>query len=105
MDKQARFNVGQLVRHSLFEYRGVIIDVDPAFMLSSEWYTLMAKSQPPKDAPWYHVLVHGTEHQTYVAERNLQACDVKTPIEHPALANYFTGFEKGRYILNKSQAN
>ncbi len=105
MGNQAIFSVGQLVKHSLFEYRGVVIDVDPTFMLSEEWYALMAKSQPPKDAPWYHVLVHGAEHETYVAEKNLQACDLEAPIDNPALGLYFKGFESGRYILNKSLTN
>jgi len=105
MGKKAIFNVGQLVRHSLFEYRGVIIDVDPEFMLSAEWYDLMAKSRPPKDAPWYRVLVHDAQHETYVAERNLEACDTEEPIDNPGIESYFSGFEDGKYILDKSHAN
>jgi len=105
MGKKAVFNVGQLVRHSLFEYRGAVIDVDPEFMLSEDWYDLMAKSQPPKDAPWYRVLVHGAQHETYVAERNLEACDTKEPIDNPGIESYFSGFEDGKYILDKSHAN
>jgi len=105
MANSAIYNLGQLVRHSLFEYRGAIIDVDPKFMLSEEWYELMAKSQPPKDEPWYRVLVHGAQHETYVAERNLEACDLEEPIINPGIDTYFSAFENGKYILNKSHAN
>jgi len=105
MTKQAVFCVGQQVKHALFEYRGVIIDVDPKFMLSEDWYDLMAKSRPPKEEPWYRVLVHSATHETYVAERNLEPCDLKEPINHPGIDNYFSAFENGRYILDKSHSN
>ena len=69
-DREARFQVGLLVRHKLFDYRGVVFDADATFQASEEWYETMARSRPPKDEPWYHVLVHDAEHTTYVAERN-----------------------------------
>ncbi len=72
MADEARFGVGQLVQHRLFGYRGVVADVDPSFQLSDEWYEEQARSRPPKDQPWYHVLVHDAEHATYVAQRNLE---------------------------------
>jgi len=73
MSETARFAVGDLVHHKLFGYRGVVVDVDARFMLSDEWYENVARSRPPKDNPWYHLLVHNATHNTYVAERNLQA--------------------------------
>ena len=94
----AEFNVGQLIEHKLFGYRGVIVGVDPTFSLSDEWYEQMARSRPPKDAPWYHVLVHGGDHTTYVAERNLVADPVAEPIEHPLLARLLGPYEDGRYL-------
>ena len=99
--RQARFAVGELVRHKLFDYRGVVFDVDSNFQLSEEWYERMARSRPPKDAPWYHVLVHGATHSTYVAERNLQADPDEDPVLHPMLAHFFTAFENGRYIRHQ----
>ena len=93
----ARFAVGELVRHRLFGYRGVVVDVDPVFQLSEEWYHVMARSRPPKDRPWYHVLVHDAVHSTYVAERNLDADDSGEPIRHPEVESTFTRFENGRY--------
>ena len=54
----AQFRPGQLIHHKLFDYRGVVVDVDPIFQGSEEWYQQMAQSRPPKAKPWYHVLVH-----------------------------------------------
>ena len=72
---KASFSVGEIIHHRRFDYRGVIADVDPVFQGTEEWYDAMATSHPPKDAPGYHVLVHGSDHMTYVAERNLEADD------------------------------
>lgn len=93
----AQFAVGQLVRHRLFNYRGVIVDVDATFQLSDEWYEEMARSRPPKDKPWYHVLVHDSDHATYVAERNLDLNTSGLPIRHPLLSRFFAAFQDGRY--------
>ena len=94
----AQFSVGDLVHHKLFDYRGVIVDVDPKFQLSEEWYETVARSMPPKDKPWYHVLVHNASHQTYVAEQNLEPDSMGGVIDHPLISQYFTRFSEGRYI-------
>ena len=96
---KAQFAVGQLVHHRLFDYRGVVIDVDPYFKGTEEWYDHMARSQPPKDRPWYHVLVDGADMRTYVAERNLEADTQGTAITHPALADHFDHFANGGYVI------
>ncbi len=93
----AKFSVGDLISHRLFGYRGVIIDVDPVFQGTEEWYEAMARSRPPKDRPWYHVLVHLASHSTYVAERNLEDDEDGGPIVHPAVDQVFGRFEGGRY--------
>ncbi len=98
---QPKFTIGQLVHHKKFDYRGVIVDVDPEFNGTEEWYELVAKSRPPKDAPWYHVLVHGAQHSTYVAERHLEPDETGEQIDHPALGEFFDRFENGRYVLRK----
>ena len=97
-DKAAKIAIGQIIEHQLFEYRGVVIDVDPVFSGSEEWYAAMARSRPPKDEPWYHVLVDGADHQTYVAERNLESDPTAAPMNHPEIDQYFDGFAKGRYL-------
>lgn len=93
-----RFNVGQLVHHRLFDYRGVIADVDPSFQGSEAWYERMARTRPPKDRPWYRVLVHNGEYETYVAERNLEPDALGEPIKHPLVETLFEGFRNGRYV-------
>lgn len=99
--RSAKFGIGLIVRHLLFDYRGVIFDVDPVFRGSEEWYETMARSRPPKDRPWYHVLVHDAVHTTYVAERNLVADESADPIRHPMLDSYFEGLQDGRYISRR----
>lgn len=93
----AHFSIGRLVSHRLFGYRGVVFDVDPEFRLSEEWYEQMARSRPPKDRPWYHVLVDGSDRVTYVAERNLAPDTVGDPVRHPLLSELFEAFEDGVY--------
>jgi heat shock protein HspQ len=94
----AKFAVGQLVHHRLFDYRGVILGIDPTFQLTEEWYRQVAKSQPPRDRPWYHVAVHDAQHQTYVAEQNLEPDSTGLPIDHPIVEHAFESFERGRYV-------
>ena len=98
---RAQFTVGDLVRHRLFDYRGVVVDVDPNFQSSEEWYEMVAKSRPPKDKPWYHVLVHQAVHSTYVAERNLEQDQSASPIHHPMLDEFFSKLENGRYVNDR----
>lgn len=93
----AQYGVGQLVHHRLFDYRGVVFDVDPDFQGTEDWYETMARSRPPRDEPWYHVLVHGAGHTTYVAERNLEPDEVGSPVSHPALDHLFDSFVDGAY--------
>ena len=99
----AQFTVGMIIRHRLFEYRGVIADVDAEFGMDDDWYERMAQSKPPKTEPWYHVLVDGSEQQTYVAERNLLLDDSLQPINHPRVKDYFQGLEDGRYRPRESR--
>ena len=97
---QPLFFIGQRVHHKKFDYRGVIIDVDAEFEGTEEWYQQVALSRPPKDKPWYHVLVHNSEQMTYVAERHLEQDSSGEAIDHPAVDMYFDGFENGVYHLN-----
>ena len=94
----AKFAPGQIISHRLFDYRGVIIGVDSCFEGEEEWYDQVAKSRPPKDQPWYHVLVDKAEHQTYVAEQNLELDDSPDPIQHPLIEMVFSQFDHGHYV-------
>ena len=94
-ESTCKFSIGQLIHHLLFDYRGVIVDVDATFQGTEEWYEHMAGSRPPKDEPWYHVLVDQAEHTTYVAERNLESDKRGDPIEHPLCDHFFSDFKTG----------
>ena len=95
--KQAKFSIGQCVHHKLFDYRGVIVDADPEFLGSDDWYADVAKSRPPRDEPWYRVLVHDALSETYVAERNLTGDASNEPVDHPLVEEFFDGFDQGMY--------
>lgn len=95
--RSAGFSIGQCIQHRRFDYRGVVYDVDPVFQGSEEWYAQMARSRPPKDKPWYHVLVHDASHTTYVAERNLEADLAPEPVKHPLIDAIFDEFVEGTY--------
>lgn len=93
-----RFHIGQPVHHRKFDYRGVVVDVDPVFSGTDEWYEQVARSRPPRDRPWYHVLVHGSAAATYVADRHLEPDLTGQPIEHPMIEAVFERFENGLYV-------
>ncbi len=98
----AKYSIGQIVDHQLFGYRGVVFDVDPCFSASDEWYETMARSRPPKDAPWYHVLVDNASHTTYVAERNLGPSAVLDPVRHPLVDELLGAYANGNYARPSS---
>ena len=97
-----KFKIGQVVHHQLFDYRGVIFGAHLAFKGSDSWYEQVAKSRPPKDQPWYRVLVHGSAQTTYVAERNLAIEEHPTAIEHPLMPLLFDELEGGAYTRTSS---
>lgn len=97
----AKHSIGGLVLHKLFGYRGVIVDIDPYFQLTDEWYETVARSRPPKNEPWYHVLVHQSTHSTYVAEQNLKTDSSGEKIDHPMTDLFFCELRDGCYINNE----
>ncbi len=98
MASAAGFYIGQIIEHRRFGYRGLVFGVDPDFQLSEAWYQNVARSRPPKDQPWYHVLVDGAGHSTYVAERHLAASADSSQISHPQLGQYFDRYNGERYF-------
>jgi len=96
----AKFSVGQVIHHKLFNYRGVIADVDPIFSGSDDWHERVATSRPPKDRPWYHILVDDGEHNTYVSESNLEEDWSNEAVDHPLVSELFADFVDGKYVIN-----
>jgi len=103
MTGQAKFSIGQIIQHKLFGYRGVIFEIDPVFMLSEEWYQKVARSRPPKEEPWYHVMVDNAIHATYVAQQNLETARNLEPIDHPDIDELLGDYGNGRYHINRQQ--
>ncbi len=100
----AKFFIGQIIQHKLFGYRGVIYTVDSEFSNSESWYDNVALSRPPKDSPWYHVLVDQSMITTYVAERNIASTNNTQQIEHPMLGHFFHRYDAVRYF-SKQKVN
>jgi heat shock protein HspQ len=99
MEQLAKFFVEQIIHHKKLDYRGAVFDVDATFQGSDEWYESVARSRPPKDRPWYHVLVDEAGHTTYVAERHLESEERGKPIEHPLIAELCGECSEGRYSM------
>ena len=81
--KQAKFCIGQVVIDPQFRFRGVIVDVDPEYMGTKEWYDENVPHRAPKNEPWYHLLVHNSEFRVYVAESTLALDNTNEPVHHP----------------------
>ena len=100
-ENSVKFTIGQIIHHKMFDYRGVVVDVDPEFSSTEEWYEKVALSKPPKDKPWYYVLVDGATHETYVAEKNLETDQSGKPIDHPLVSEFFNGIKDGIYVMRE----
>ena len=92
MDK-AKFEIGQIVKHRYFDFRGVIFDVDPEFDNTEEWYQSIPKDvRPKKDQPFYHILAESNEvtYEAYVSEQNLLIDNSSEPVKHPLIDEIFS---------------
>lgn len=98
----ARFGIGDVVRHRVFDFRGVVFDVDPVFANSEEWYqSIPEEIRPAKDQPFYHLLAENAENSyvAYVSQQNLLPDEVEGPVDHPAISGMFEDFDGCRYRL------
>ena len=103
----ARFAIGDVVRHRIFDFRGVIFDVDPEFANSEEWYDAIPEAiRPSKDQPFYHLLAENAEstYVAYVSQQNLVPDESDEPVGHPAIASMFDR-QDGRYRLRHDLRN
>lgn len=100
----ARYAVGEVVRHRMFDFRGVVFDVDPVFANTEEWYeSIPEEVRPRKDQPFYHLLAENSDSSyiAYVSQQNLISDHDAGPISHPAIAGIFEEFRDGRYQLRR----
>jgi heat shock protein HspQ len=99
--RTAKFRLGQVVKHRMFPFRGVIFDVDPEFSNTEEWYEAIPEDiRPAKDQPFYHLLAENAEayYVAYVSEQNLVSDDSGDPIEHPQVGEVFDELRDGAYV-------
>ena len=102
---RTRFAIGDVVRHRLFDFRGVIFDVDPVFANSEEWYdSIPAEIRPDREQPFYHLLAENgdSSYVAYVSQQNLLSDGEAGPIDHPSVTELFDTFANGRYRLRRS---
>jgi heat shock protein HspQ len=104
----AKYTLGQVVRHRVFQFRGVVFDIDPVFSNTEEWYqAIPAEVRPNKDQPFYHLYAENaeTEYIAYVSEQNLLPDTSGEPVRHPQVAEVFDRDEKGSYRPRNSMLN
>ncbi len=102
---RARFGIGDVVRHKVFDFRGVVFDIDPVFANSEEWYESIPKEvRPHREQPFYHLLAENgdSSYIAYVSQQNLLSDGEAGPIDHPSVAELFEDFDGGRYRLRRS---
>src|ERR1700742_3000750 len=94
----AKYTIGQIVKHRLYPFRGVVFDIDPLFNNTEEWYqSIPAEARPSKDRPFYHLFAENaeTEYVAYVSEQNLLRDESGEPVRHPQIAEVFEFDDKG----------
>ena len=105
---RARFGIGDIVRHRLYDFRGVVFDIDPVFANSEEWYESIPQDmRPEREQPYYHLLAENGEssYVAYVSQQNLVGDGEGGPVEHPSVSELFDDFANGRYRLRRGLAH
>ncbi len=108
LKRNAKFQIGQVVKHRLYPFRGVIFDVDPTYNNTEEWLASIPEDRRPKrDQPYYYLLAENTEsyYEAYVSEQNLLADDSTKPVGHPQLTEMFGELQDGQYSLKPGQSH
>ena len=104
-DKTAKFRIGQIVRHRVHPFRGVIFDVDPVFSNTEEWWESIPEHvRPRRDQPFYHLLAENesTAYVAYVSEQNLRVDESGDPVRHPQVGAFFGELRGGQYVVLES---
>ncbi len=100
-EKSVKFQLGQVVRHKMFAFRGVIFDVDPEFANSEAWWESIPEDvRPSRDQPFYHLLAENEQssYVAYVSQQNLEIDDSGDPVNHPEVSVMFSKLTDGRYL-------
>ena len=108
LDREGKFRIGQVVKHRFFPFRGVIVDVDPTFNNTEEWWESIPKDvRPRKDQPYYHLLAENekTHYIAYVSQQNLEVDPSGDPVRHPQVPEFFGELLDGFYPLKTRHSN
>ena len=100
--------IGDVVKHRMFDFRGVIFDIDPVFANSDEWYEAIPEDiRPDRNQPFYHLLAESddSDYVAYVSQQNLVTDSISGPVSHPDVHQYFEHFENGRYRMRRSMTH
>lgn len=103
--RQAKFAIGEVVRHRIFPFRGVIFDVDPVFANTEEWWlSIPEEARPRKDQPFYHLFAENEENEyiAYVSEQNLLPDQTGKPLRHPQIADVFEPGMNGKFAVKSA---
>jgi heat shock protein HspQ len=104
----ARFKLGEVVKHRVFSFRGVIFDIDPVFNNTDEWWLAIPENvRPSKDQPFYHLFAENgeSEYIAYVSEQNLLPDTSGKPIRHPQVSEVFERDDSGEYKPRNAMMN
>lgn len=106
--REAKFHIGDIVRHRIYPFRGVIFDVDAVYSNTEEWMEAIPQDRrPERDQPFYHLLAENDEstYVAYVSEQNLLPDKSGNPVSHPQISEIFFGIEDGRYVMRDIRIN
>ncbi|GAM98915.1 hemimethylated DNA binding protein [alpha proteobacterium U9-1i] len=106
--REAKFSIGQVVRHKLFPFRGVVFDVDPEFSNTEDWLESIPEAiRPSRDQPFYHLLAENSDshYVAYVSEQNLLVDETGEPVDHPEISVMFDQTDAGDYKLRPESLN
>ena len=108
LSASAQFAIGDVVRHRLHDFRGVVFGVDPVFANSEEWYdSIPVDIRPTREQPYYHLLAESgdTSYIAYVSQQNLMSDGDGGPVDHPSISEIFDGFSEGHYRIRRAMAH
>lgn len=106
--RSAKFGIGEVVKHRIFPFRGVVFDVDPVFSNTEEWWNSIPEDiRPHKDQPFYHLLAENESghYVAYVSEQNLLPDESGAPVDHPQIGQMFEDYSDNRYRQRGGPAN
>lgn len=106
--REAKYQIGQVVKHRLFSFRGIVFDIDPTFNNTEEWYnSIPAEVRPSKDQPFYHLFAENAESEyiAYVSEQNLLPDNSGEPVRHPQISEVLKKDRQGNYRLRNTSVH